>query len=74
MLRGVVQYGCNWKQIKDDTTFGPILGRRNNIKMKDKWRNMQPKAVTRSTAMLAQVFQLALPNAESKLPKGMRNR
>ena len=24
--------------------------------------------------MLAQVFQLALPNAESKLPRGMRNR
>jgi len=41
MLRGVIKYSCNWKDIKKDSLFGPILARRNNIKLKDKWRNLQ---------------------------------
>jgi len=40
MLRGVIKYGCNWTTIKTDHLYGPILIRRNNIKMKDKWRNL----------------------------------
>tara|TARA_B100001564_G_scaffold16777_1_gene12904 strand:+ start:688 stop:867 length:180 start_codon:yes stop_codon:yes gene_type:complete len=37
-------------------------------------RHTHPNAVTKSTTPLAQVFQLALPSAESKFPKGMRSK
>jgi len=52
MLQGVARHGSNWKDIKGDEELAPMLTKRNNIKMKDKWRNLQSQLDAENLAAL----------------------
>ena len=43
---GVEKYGVgNWRAIKNDSEFGPLLLNRTNVMLKDKWRTLSRAAV-----------------------------
>uniref|UniRef100_A0A6U0CDF1 Uncharacterized protein n=2 Tax=Ostreococcus mediterraneus TaxID=1486918 RepID=A0A6U0CDF1_9CHLO len=51
LILGVEQYGLGqWKLIKEDSRFGPILVNRSNVDCKDKWRQTTTPVKTQRRA------------------------
>ncbi|KXZ48355.1 hypothetical protein GPECTOR_28g762 [Gonium pectorale] len=44
LLRGMLEYGSSWRSILDDSRFGPTIGNREGLQLKDRWTNLNKAA------------------------------